>query len=198
MTSRKKMQVCLLGALLCAMFGVSAVAVSAAVSPAKHASVTGASRPARIADNQTSPPITVFAGSSHDARVSGDASERCLVRGNGPRTTETCGTSADIDEGQTIGVSDECGSSGSNRMTITGLAPEGTHTVRLRFSDGSSKDTTVEAGAFIFEGTNPGTGDPYPTGVRWLGSGGTDLGTAELPVVGDQFCIEPPEPPAAP
>jgi hypothetical protein len=122
--------------------------------------------------------------------VVANASAKCLVRKAGARTAgETCDTLAAIDEGKAISVSDECGASGHQLMEVTGLAPEGVASVRLVSSDGSYQTATVVNGSFKFDGTNPAQGAPYPTGVDWIKSDGASVGTAQLPVEGDQFCI---------
>ncbi len=200
MNARSRTKLYVTAALVCALSGVGAAAVSAAVShrASKRTGGLGPASEARAIARGPSTATRVFAADGLNARVLGDASGRCLALVRAHRESSTCGSFAEIDEGQSIAVADECGSSGQNRMTISGLAPEGSETVRLRFSDESHLDTSVEAGAFVFQGTNPGAEDPYPVGVQWRGSGGTDLGSAELPVEGDRFCIEPPEAPATP
>jgi hypothetical protein len=118
-----------------------------------------------------------------------NAATKCLVRSLGSRFTgETCATTAEIAEGHATSVGDECGSTGKNLMEITGLAPGGVLSVRLISSDGTSRSTPVLSGAFKFDGTNPVAGGPYPTGVEWVGSDAGRVGTAGLPVNGDQFC----------
>jgi hypothetical protein len=118
-----------------------------------------------------------------------NAATKCLVRSLGGRFAgETCATTAEIAEGQATSVGDECGSTGKNLMEITGLAPEGVVSVRLISSDGTARSTSVVSGAFKFDGTNPVAGGPYPTGVEWVGSDAGRVGTAGLPVNGDQFC----------
>jgi len=118
------------------------------------------------------------------------ANTKCLVRSlDGRVAGESCATTAGIAEGQGISVSDECSTSSKNLMEITGLAPEGTVQVRLNISDGTSQTVPVVSGAFKVDGTNPRPGDPYPTGVEWLGSDGSSGGSAPLPVVGDEFCL---------
>jgi hypothetical protein len=115
---------------------------------------------------------------------------KCLVRSlDGRVAGESCSSDAGITEGRGISVSDECGTNGKNLMEITGLAPEGTAQVRLKISDGNSQTVPVVSGAFKVDGTNPGPGDPYPTGVEWLGNDGTSGGSAPLPVTGDEFCL---------
>jgi hypothetical protein len=114
---------------------------------------------------------------------------KCLVRTrNGQPDGQQCAQAADLGHMEGIAVTDECATTGHQLMEITGLAPEGASTVRLTFSDGSSRSTAVIDGAFRFDGTNPGPSDPYPTGVEWL-EGTTSTGSAELPVAGDQFCL---------
>jgi hypothetical protein len=118
-----------------------------------------------------------------------NAATKCLVRSLGSRFAgETCATTAEIAEGHATSVGDECGSTGKNLMEITGLAPEGVVSVRLISSAGTSRSTSVVSGAFKFDGTNPVAGGPYPTGVEWVGSDANRVGTAGLPVAGDQFC----------
>lgn len=114
---------------------------------------------------------------------------RCLLRTrHGRPSGEACASTAGVHGESAIVVTDECGSSGENRMEITGLAAEGATSVRLKESDGNSRLTSVVEGAFRFQGTNPGAGDPYPTEVQWLHEG-TASGTSGLPVNGDEFCL---------
>jgi hypothetical protein len=118
-----------------------------------------------------------------------NAVTKCLVRSLGSRFSgETCATAAEIAEGHATSVGDECGSTGKNLMEITGLAPEGVVSVRLISSDGTSRSTSVVSGAFKFDGTNPVADGPYSTGIEWVGSNGSSVGTAGLPVAGDHFC----------
>jgi hypothetical protein len=126
------------------------------------------------------------------------AGGKCLLQRSKSVGGETCGSLDAIDEGEAISVTDECGSSGHGLMEITGLAPAGVREVRLEKTDATHEDAAVEAGAFKFEGTNPASGAPYPNEIEWRGKGGTDAGTATLPVRGDEFCIAPPEAPAEP
>jgi hypothetical protein len=122
--------------------------------------------------------VSVFAG------VKG----RCFVRTLGGQPAgEACSSRSDVAAGQAITVSDECGTSGSGRLELVGLAPDGATTVRLRYSDGTTTETSVLSGAFRFEGNNPKPRAPYPNGVEWLDSG-SPSGTAGLPVNGDEFC----------
>jgi hypothetical protein len=113
---------------------------------------------------------------------------KCLVRSRGGAIAgEECAGDPGIVSGQGISITDECGAGSDQRMEITGLAPEGAAAVRLTISDGTAQTTPVVDGAFKFDDTNPGSGDPYPTGVDWVDNG-TTVGSARLPVVGDQFC----------
>jgi hypothetical protein len=133
-------------------------------------------------------PLFTLANGESVGLVSNDVT-KCLVRSLGSRFAgETCATTAEIAEGHAVSVGDECGSTGKNLMEIMGLAPEGVLSVRLIGSDGTSQSTSVASGAFKFDGTNPVAGGPYPTGIEWVGSNGGSVGTAGLPVNGDQFC----------
>jgi hypothetical protein len=116
-------------------------------------------------------------------------SSRCLLHGVGSHFDGRCFPDAAVNEGSGISVYDECGTSGKNLMEITGLAPAGVSGVRLLSSDGTSQETSVVDGAFRFEGTNPGQGDPYPTSVQWIKSSSGAGGSAQLPVSGGQFCL---------
>jgi hypothetical protein len=125
--------------------------------------------------------------------VVANATAKCLIRARGGVTAgETCNTLPAIDEGAAIDVTDECGTSGRNLMEVTGLAPEGVSAVHLNSSDGSHQTAAVVNGAFKFDGTNPSTGAPYPTGVSWLTGTGAVAAGAALPVHGNQFCIPTP------
>jgi hypothetical protein len=150
----------------------------------------------------------VFAlGNGQQLSVASHGKIRCLLRRlRGQLVGEACtgpptehgdtARAADTDSAEaerSITVSDECSSTGENRMEITGLAPEGTTTVRLDFTDNSHKTTSVVDGAFRFEGTNPAPGAAYPTGVEWL-TNGISEGSAPLPVKGDEFCLPAEEP----
>lgn len=121
--------------------------------------------------------------------VVASASAKCLIRGSGDESAETCDSTASIDEGQAISVLDECGTTGRNLMEITGLAPDDVATARLTWSDGNSEDTSVTHGAFRFDGINPAPGAPYPTGIAWFNGAGAGAGEAMFPVQGDQFCL---------
>lgn len=118
-----------------------------------------------------------------------NAATKCLARSLGSRFAgEMCASTAEIAEGHATSVTDECGPAGKNLMEITGLAPEGVLSVRLISSNGASRTAQVLSGAFKFDGTNPVAGGPYPTGIEWVGSDASRVGTAGLPVQGDEFC----------
>jgi hypothetical protein len=132
--------------------------------------------------------VFTLANGASVAIMGNDLSE-CLIRTIGARTGDMCASTAGIAEGHGISVGDECGSSGNNLMEILGLAPEGAVSARLRSSDGTSQTTPVIDGAFRFDGTNPTEGKPYPTGVEWVAADGASMGSAALPVEGDNFCL---------
>jgi hypothetical protein len=133
-------------------------------------------------------PLFTLANGERVGLVS-NAGTKCLVRSlDGRAAGEMCATTVEIAEGHGISITDECATTGDDLMEITGLAPEGAVGVRLISSDGTSQSTAVASGAFRFDGTNPVAGEPYPTGIEWVDSGGGSVGTAGLPVDGDQFC----------
>ena len=117
------------------------------------------------------------------------ATAKCMLTRRDGGLGETCDTRAGVAQGQAISVTDECGTAGSNLMEIAGLAPEGVAAVRLDASDESSQTTSVRDGAFKFDGTNPAANSPYPTGVTWIASDGSQAGNAPLPVEGNRFCL---------
>jgi hypothetical protein len=117
-----------------------------------------------------------------------NGSTTCLVRSVQGHDGATCASASGIAEGHGVSVSDECGTAGNNRMEIIGLAPNGAQSAVLRSSDGTTRSTPVVSGAFMFEGTNPAPGAPYPRTVEWLGASGGAMGAAGLPVKGDDFC----------
>ncbi len=120
--------------------------------------------------------------------VAKTASAECLFAAKGESTGETCDSNAAIDQGKAIAVTDECGTSGEHRMEITGLAPAEAAKARLNISDSTTESTSVQGGAFRFEGTNPGEASPYPISVTWLRANNSEVTTAALPVEGDEFC----------
>jgi hypothetical protein len=188
-----------LGALTVAAAASTIVAHAAAGVPAaSHASplgalASGAGGPNGFATAQGLDPadathvFTLADGVS--VGVVGNGLSRCLIRGIAGRTAATCASTAAISEGHGISVADECGTSGSDRMEITGLAPAGAVSARLLSTDGTSRSTPVTDGAFRFDGTNPSEGAPYPIEVEWAAAGGAGTGDAALPVEGDQFCL---------
>jgi len=123
--------------------------------------------------------------------VAETATAKCLFIAKDGDVGETCDSNVAINEGKAIDVADECGSSGENRMEITGLAPNSAARVRLNLSDGPGGTTPVTDGAFKFDGANPASTAPYPTGVTWIASDGAPAGEAALPVEGDKFCLPP-------
>lgn len=128
----------------------------------------------------------------HDGQavaVLASASARCLIRTGDGQSGETCDTVAAVNQGKAVSVLDECGTGGRNLMEITGLAPDGTATARLMWSDGNQHTTSVIDGAFRFEGTNPAPGAAYPVGIAWFNGEDSALGEAAFPVSGDQFCL---------
>jgi hypothetical protein len=187
--------------------GVTAIVACAATAGGYVAISSGDSQPAgngaRVAavtpgpgrllraygfDAQNAVPVFTLANGQNVGLLI-DAEAKCLLRTlNGRIAGETCGTDAAIPTGEAITVNDECGSAGNDLMEIIGLAPENASAVRLLISDGSSKTAPTEEGAFKFDGRNPASGQPYPTGVEWVGSDGAGVGTAPLPVSGDDFC----------
>jgi hypothetical protein len=190
--------------LLAAGAIATALAVSGAATYAAASSTTNASpgeqaatvgpgpqRQLRASGLNTSEakPLFTLANGERVGLVSNTVT-KCLLRSLGSRAAgEMCATTAEIAEGHAISVGDECGPTGRNLMEITGLAPAGAVGVRLISSDETSQSTSVASGAFEFDGTNPVAGGPYPTGVEWVGSNGERVGTAGLPVDGDQFCL---------
>ncbi len=195
MGSRKSLLVA--GAVATALAASGAGAYAAANSgagagPGEQAATVGPGPERQLRANglnaSAAKPLFSLANGERVGLVS-NAATKCLVRSLGSRFAgETCATIAEIAEGHAVSVGDECGSTGKNLMEITGLAPEGVVTVRLISSDGTSRSTPVLSGAFKFDGTNPVAGGPYPTGLEWVGSDASTLGTAGLPVNGDQFC----------
>jgi hypothetical protein len=196
MHRRKGLMVAVLLASLTAAGGVGAYAATGGLSEAgpgaQLATVPpGPERLLRANGLNASDAIPVFSLENGDSvGLLTGASTKCLVRSFGGRVAgESCATAAGIVEGQAISVSDECGTSGKDLMEITGLAPQGTTQVRLESSDGTSHTVAVVSGAFKIDGTNPGAGDPYPTGVEWVQSNGSSGGSAPLPVKGSEFCL---------
>ena len=118
-----------------------------------------------------------------------DSEAKCLLTTRSEATAETCGNLAAIDRGEAVSVSNECGPVGERLMEIIGLVPAGTTTVVLTYDDGSTQQVEAEHGAFKFDGTTPTGSAPYPTGVTWLAPSGATLGSAPLPVEGDEFCL---------
>jgi|HubBroStandDraft_3_1064219.scaffolds.fasta_scaffold172540_1 hypothetical protein len=138
-----------------------------------------------VSASQAQPALTLNNGEAVGVIDSGGV--RCFTLSVGAHVSGACSSETNIANGDAINVHDEC--SGKNSMAIYGLAPVGAVEVRLENSDGTSESTTVVKGAFSFAGTNPAAGAAYPTGVRWLGAGGSSLGTAPLPVSAGQFCL---------
>jgi len=192
MGSRKSLLVA--GAVTTALAVTGAGAYAAANSatnagPGEQAATVapGPERQLRASDLNASEAQPLFSlANGESVGLVSNAATKCLVRSLGSRFAgETCATTAEIAEGHATSVGDECGSTGKNLMEITGLAPEGAIGVRLISSDGTARSASVVSGAFKFDGTNPVAGGPYPTGLEWVGS---RVGTAGLPVAGDQFC----------
>jgi hypothetical protein len=50
------------------------------------------------------------------------------------------------------------------------------------------RETTVANGAFLFDGTTPGAGEPYPTELAWLRTSGTVIDSVAFPVAPGQYC----------
>lgn len=136
---------------------------------------------------QATPAFTLRNGAQ--VSVVENRTAKCMLTRRNGGLGETCDTRAGVAQGQAISVTDECGTAGSNLMEIVGLAPEGVAAVRLDASDGSSQPTSVRDGAFKFDGTNPAANSPYPTGVTWIASDGSQAGHAPLPVDGSRFCL---------
>jgi hypothetical protein len=86
-----------------------------------------------------------------------------------------------------IAVYNNCSTTGDNVMEITGFAPTGVGSVRLKFSDGSAREAKVATeGAFKFDGTTPTPSNkaPYPTAVAWLNAAGGEVPSHAFPVSG--------------
>jgi hypothetical protein len=195
MGSRKSLLVASAAATALAMSGAAAYAAAnsgTGAGPGEQAATVppGPERQLRANGLNASAPKPLFTlANGESVGLVSNAAAKCLVRSLGSRfADETCATTAEIAEGHATSVGDECGSTGKNLMEITGLAPERVLNVRLINSDGTSRTTSIVSGAFKFDGTNPVAGRPYPTGVEWVGSDGGRVGTAGLPVNGDQFC----------
>jgi hypothetical protein len=128
-------------------------------------------------------------GNAEGVAILAGANAACLMRSEDAGSGETCETVAAIDRGQAVWVEDECGAAGDDRMEIIGIAPAGASSATLNYSAGPSQSADVVSGAFKFEGTNPAQGAAYPTTIDWLTDDGSSLGTAHLPVTGDEFCL---------
>jgi len=184
----------LIVALITAAIGVAAAAIALADtggSPAEQIKANPGPEAFLAADkvsaSQAQAVFTLKNGQAVSVIDSG--SSRCLLHRIGSHTVGRCFSEAKVDEGEAITVADECGTSGKNLMEITGLAPAGATGARLAYSDGSSQDATIVDGAFKFEGTNPGQGDPYPTSVSWSGPSSATTSSSALPVSAGQFCL---------
>jgi hypothetical protein len=195
--SRKK-QNALVAVAIAVMLTAGAVAAYAATStpanssPEQAASVApGPERELRGYGLSAASATALFTlASGETVGLVQSSAAKCLVRSLGTRYTgETCATGAQITEGHGVSITDECSRSGDDLMEITGLAPDGTASVALLSSDGTSRQSSVIDGAFRFDGKNPAAGQPYPTGLRWIAADGSSLGTAGLPVQGDSFCL---------
>lgn len=190
---RKQGLALLLGAAVLIVGGVgvaSAVRGHSAASPLTAAQlkekVRDPSYEVKAAGLATTTPVHAFTlADGQNVSVASNGAEKCILLQSGE---DRCGEAPEVAEGHTIEVLDECGSSEDNRMEITGLAPEGATSVRLVYSDGSSRTTEVADGAFRFDATNPAAGSPYPTSVQWVGSSAALPATASLPVSGGNFC----------
>jgi hypothetical protein len=195
MGSRKSLLVAVSAATALAVSGAGAYAAANSgtdAGPGERAATVapGPERQLRASglNSSQAKPLFSLANGERVGLVSNTAT-KCLVRSLGSRFAgETCATTAEIAEGHGVSVGDECGSTGKNLMEITGLAPNGAVSVRLISSDKTSRSASVVSGAFKFDGTNPVVGGPYPTGLEWVGSDASTLGTAGLPVNGGQFC----------
>lgn len=161
--------------------GSAASRASAATTPSQRRAAAALTAPATT---------TVFTlADGEQFGVIEIAGQQCLIgRKDGNVVSATCADAAGIAEGNGITVNDECGSSGRNAMTVSGLAPEGATAVRLDMSDGTFRTAPAVHGGFAFEGTNPGPGERYPIGVEWV-TQGARLPVAGWPVAGDQFCV---------
>ena len=195
-------------AIVVALFAsAGAIAARAAVGDSHHTPAPASPRAAGFARHaaaqvaaasRNARPVAVFAGSRLRTSVVSSAGGRCLIRAGKRARGETCASLAELDSGLAISVNDECGSAGENRMAISGLVPEGVRGARLQLSDESTEPVATQAGAFLFEGFNPTGTQAYPVDVQWLDEEGHQMGTASLPVRGDEFCIPTPEAPASP
>jgi hypothetical protein len=195
MGSRKCLLVAAAGATALAVTGAGTYAAAnsgAGAGPGGRAATVapGTQRQLRATGLNASEAQPLFSlANGERVGLASNAGTKCLVVSLDSRFAgETCATTAEIAEGHATSVGDECGSTGKNLMEITGLAPEAVVSVRLISSDGTSRSTSVVSGAFKFDGTNPEAGGRYPTGLEWVGNDGGKIGTAGLPVNGDQFC----------
>lgn len=150
-----------------------------------HPGPEGLLRAQGVSASQAQPAMTLDNGEK--VGVIDSNGVRCLTHGFGTVVSGACSSETDIAKGDAINVHDECG--GKDSMAIFGLAPAGAVEVRLESSNATSESTSVVKGAFSFAGTNPAAGAPYPTGVQWVASDGSSLGTAPLPVSEGKFCL---------
>jgi hypothetical protein len=109
----------------------------------------------------------------------------CLVFSD---ETDSCAPPEQVALGHSVHVENDCSSSGSHAMNITGLVPSGVRAVRLHYSNGRAIDSAVSHGAFMFDGTTPGRGDPYPEQIDWLNGSGAVLDDHAFPIGPDGFC----------
>lgn len=142
-------------------------------------------------DPRAAEPVFVLQTGQRLGVVSGNG-VKCIVGMSGTMTmADHCYTPEQVEAVTDIAVYNDCGTTGSNVMEITGFAPTGANSVRLKFSDGSAQDAKVAPeGAFKFDGTTPISSNnaPYPTTVAWLNASGGEVATHRFPVSGADLC----------
>jgi hypothetical protein len=180
-------------ALVGSAFGVAAVFGSdsdnsVAQDAAKnYAATQGAHRVVRAfgVDPAAAKPALESAGQTVSVAESDKVA--CLLREDG---NDYCFSKANIATGLGFTITNDCSAGGDRSMLVRGFAPEGAASVAVAYSDGTTPlKADLARGAYFLTATTPAKGEPYPSEIRYLSSGGKTVRSEPIRD-GDNLCLD--------
>jgi hypothetical protein len=111
-----------------------------------------------------------------------NAKETCLLIG--PRESQ-CFSAINIATGRGFSIFNDCSPGGTGAMRIVGVAPPGTTTVQIVYSDGPGAETNPKTGVFVVNSMTPAEGQSYPVAIRYVGTQHPPLEPVAIPGAAD-------------
>jgi hypothetical protein len=136
-------------------------------------------------DPATAKPALESAGQTVSVAESDKAA--CLLRED---ENDHCYSKTSIATGLGFSVTNDCSAGGDRAMLVRGFAPEGATSVEVAYSDGTTPlKAELVNGAFFLASTTPTKGEPYPSEIRYLNSGGKTVRSGPIRG-GDNLCLD--------